>query len=134
MGRENLNAEHLILEFLITTKEEPVKKWKCGVCGYIHDGEEIGGVCPKCGAAAEKFELLDQAKADLIERSRHTNALHAQLIDLARQIERVCEDGIRDNLDPGCLAVFKKSLEGSYQMMKLSMTEMQGHMNKGKWG
>jgi len=111
-----------------------MKKWKCEVCGYIHDGEDVCDLCPKCGAAAEKFEALDQAKADLIERSRHTNALHAQLIDLARQIERVCEDGIRDNLDPACVDVFQKSLKASYIQMKLSMTEMQGHMNKGKWG
>ncbi len=110
-----------------------MKKWKCSVCGYIHDGDEVCEACPKCGAPAEKIELLDQAKADLIERSRHTNALHAQLIDLARQIERVCEDGIRDNLDPGCVDVFKKSLNASYVMMKLSMTEMGTHMNKGKW-
>ena len=111
-----------------------MKKWKCSVCGYIHDGDEVCESCPKCGAPAEKFEELEQAKADLIERSRHTNALHAQLVDLARKIERVCEDGIKDDLDPGCVAVFKKSLEGAYQMMKLSMTEMQGHMGKGKWG
>ena len=111
-----------------------MKKWKCSVCGYIHDGDEVCESCPKCGAPAEKFEELEQAKADLIERSRHTNALHAQMIDLARQIERVCEDGIKDDLDPGCVDVFKKGLEASYKMMKLSMTEMQGHMGKGKWG
>lgn len=110
-----------------------MKKWKCSVCGYIHDGDEVCEICPKCGAATEKIEELDQAKADLIERSRHSNALHAQLIDLARQIERVCEDGIRDNLDPGCVDVFQKSLNASYIMMKLSMTEMSAHMNKGKW-
>jgi len=111
-----------------------MKKWKCEVCGYIHDGDEVCVKCPKCGAAAEKFTGLDEAAANLIERSRHTNALHAQLIDLARQIERVCEDGIRDALDPGCVDVFRKSLQASYIQMKLSMTEMQGHMNKGKWG
>ena len=64
-----------------------MKKWKCEVCGYIHDGDEVCDACPKCGAMAEKFVSLEQAKADLIERSRHTNALHAQLIDLARQID-----------------------------------------------
>lgn len=111
-----------------------MKKWKCSVCGYIHDGDEVCAVCPKCGAPAQKFEALEPAKAELIERSRHTNALHAQLIDLARQVERVCEEGIRDNLDPGCVDVFQKSLKASYLMMKLSMTEMQAHMNKGKWG
>ncbi|NNJ70651.1 MAG: rubredoxin, partial [Kiritimatiellales bacterium] len=91
-----------------------MKKWRCEVCGYIHDGDEVDGACPKCGAAAEKFQLLDEKAADLIERSRHTNALHAQLIDLARQIERVCEDGIRDALDPGCVKVFEQSLQASY--------------------
>ena len=111
-----------------------MKKWKCGVCGYIHDGEEICDVCPKCGAEAEKFTELDEAAADLIERARHTNALHAQLIDLARQIERVCEDGIRDDLDPGCVDVFKKTLQASYEIMKLSMTEMAVHVKKEKWG
>jgi hypothetical protein len=110
-----------------------MKKWKC-ICGYIHDGDEVCEFCPKCGAKAADFTALDDAAANLIERSRHTNALHAQLIDLARQIERVCEDGIRDNLDPGCVDVFEKSLQASYIQMKLSMTEMQGHMNKGKWG
>lgn len=134
MAKENLIQTDLILKSLTPNKEIVMKKWKCEVCGYIHDGDEVCDTCPKCGAAAEKFEALDQAKADLIERSRHTNALHAQLIDLARQIERVCEDGIRDNLDPGCVGVFQKSLNASYIQMKLSMTEMQGHMNKGKWG
>ncbi|WP_372796178.1 rubredoxin-like domain-containing protein [Pontiella sp.] len=111
-----------------------MKKWKCEVCGYIHDGDEVCDACPKCGAPAEKFTELDEKAAGLIERSRHTNALHAQLIDLARQIERVCEDGIRDELDPGCKKVFEQCLNMSYLQMKLAMTEMQGHMSKGKWG
>ena len=86
----------------------------------------------RCGGLV--FAELDEAAAGVIERSRNTNALHAQLIDLARQIERVCEAGIRDALDPGCVDVFEKSLNASYIQMKLSMTEMQGHMAKGKWG
>ena len=110
-----------------------MKKWKC-ICGYIHDGESVCDTCPKCGASGSDFTELDEAAANLVERSRHTNALHAQLIDLARQIERVCEAGIEDALDPGCVDVFQKSLQASYVQMKLSMTEMQGHMAKGKWG
>ena len=37
-------------------------------------------------------------------------------------------------VDPACVDVFKKSQTNAYVMMKLSMTELQGHMNKGKWG
>ena len=110
-----------------------MKKWKC-VCGYIHDGDEAPAQCPKCGAPAEKFSLLDDTAANLVERSRRTNALHCRVVDLARQVERVCKDGIEDNLDPGCVDVFQKTLAHSYEMMKLSMTELQGHMAKGKWG
>ena len=110
-----------------------MKKWKC-VCGYIHDGDEAPAQCPKCGEPPEKFTLLDDKAANLVERSRHTNALHARLADLGRKIELVCKDGIEDNLDPGCVDVFQKALAHSYEIMKLAMTEMQIHVAKGKWG
>jgi hypothetical protein len=49
-------------------------------------------------------------------------------------MEAVCKDGIDDNLDPGCVDVFRKCLAHSYEIMKLAMTEMQAHIAKGKWG
>jgi hypothetical protein len=110
-----------------------LKKWKC-VCGYIHDGDEAPCNCPKCGAAAEKFELLDDKIANLVERSRRSNALHCRLVSLGREMEAVCTDGIEDNLDPNCVKVFKRALDHSYEIMKMAMTEMQGHIAKGKWG
>lgn len=33
-----------------------MKKWKCGVCGYIHTGDEPPAKCPICGAPREMFE------------------------------------------------------------------------------
>ena len=109
------------------------KKWKCA-CGFIHDGDEAPAQCPKCGAGADKFTLLDESAAQLVERSRRTNALHCRLVSLAREIEAACKDGIEDNLDPNCTRVFETALSHSYEVMKLAMTEMQGHMGKGKWG
>jgi len=111
-----------------------MKKWKCAACGYIHDGDDAPEKCPKCGAPAAQFTELDEAAASLIERSRNTNTLHAHVIDLARQLEAACNAGIKDELDPGCVDVFTKSREMAWKMMKLSMTEQQGHMGKGKWG
>ena len=110
-----------------------MKKWKC-VCGYIHDGNEAPAQCPKCGAPKEKFTLLDDKAAELVERSRHTNALHCRVVNLTRKLEAVCKDGIEDNLDPACVKVFEGCLTRAYEMMKMSMTEMQGHIAKGKWG
>ncbi len=109
------------------------KKWKCP-CGYIHDGDEAPGACPKCGVSADKFELLGEEAANLVERSRHTNALHCLLVDLGRKVEAACNDGIEDALDPNCVKVFQRSLCHAHEIMKLAMTEMQGHIAKGKWG
>ncbi len=108
-------------------------KYRC-VCGYVHDGDQAPAKCPKCGAPAERFAKLDEAAAGLVERSRRTNMYHCRLVSLAREIEGVCRQGIEDNLDPGCVDVFQKTLAASYEIMKLSMTELQGHMGKGKWG
>lgn len=111
-----------------------MQKWKCGVCGFIWDGKTAPEKCPKCGASQDKFSLLPEAAAQLVERSRHSNVLHARLVALARELEAACEDGIRDNLDPGCLDVFTKTRAHAWEIAKLAMTEMQIHMGKGKWG
>lgn len=32
-----------------------MKKWRCTVCGYIHEGDEPPETCPVCGADRSKF-------------------------------------------------------------------------------
>ncbi|MBF0231112.1 MAG: rubredoxin [Desulfamplus sp.] len=36
-----------------------MKKWKCTICRYIHEGEEPPASCPICKAPASKFILLE---------------------------------------------------------------------------
>lgn len=111
-----------------------MKKFKCSNCGFIYDGEEAPCNCPKCGVGKDQFSELDAEAAAKVERSRHSNTIHSKLVAIAREVENLCNDGIKDNLDPGCVDVFTKSRAMSWDIMKLSMTEMQGHMGKGKWG
>lgn len=33
-----------------------MKKWRCAVCGYVHDGEFPPDKCPVCGADRDMFE------------------------------------------------------------------------------
>ena len=40
-----------------------MKKWRCTVCGYIHEGPEPPEVCPVCGAPASAFEEVPVAGA-----------------------------------------------------------------------
>lgn len=35
-----------------------MKKWRCKVCGYIHEGDRPPEECPVCGVGPEEFELL----------------------------------------------------------------------------
>ncbi len=108
--------------------------WRCEVCGYVWDGEEAPDACPKCGAKKEKFAEIEDKAQELIERSRYTNDLHMQLFTLLEQVLDVAEDGIDDNLDPGCVKIFKKAAEQAEILQQSIKAELQGHMKKGKWG
>lgn len=39
-----------------------MKKWKCTVCGYIHNGETPPEVCPVCGATKDRFILFENSE------------------------------------------------------------------------
>lgn len=39
-----------------------MKKWRCTVCGYIHEGEEPPDECPVCGADKSLFEEVPAEK------------------------------------------------------------------------
>ncbi|MFQ6013963.1 MAG: rubredoxin-like domain-containing protein [Anaerolineae bacterium] len=109
-------------------------KWRCTVCGYIYDGDEPPDKCPKCGAPREKFEQLAEDKAQLVERARFTNGLHMQLYTLLDQVAALAEKGIEDDLDPPCVKIFKQAKEEAWVTQQRIKAEIQGHMNKGKWG
>ncbi|HBV96563.1 MAG: hypothetical protein JL50_16730 [Peptococcaceae bacterium BICA1-7] len=45
-----------------------MKVWRCTVCGWLHEGESPPDHCPRCGAPAEKFELVEPSEyAGLME-------------------------------------------------------------------
>ncbi len=107
---------------------------RCGSCGYVWDGEEPPDGCPKCGTVKERFVQLEDQAMELIERSRFTNSLHMQLYLLMEQVMDVAEDGVDDNLDPACVKVFRRAMEQAEILQQSVKAELQGHMNKGKWG
>lgn len=42
-----------------------VKKWRCVVCGYIHEGDEPPEICPVCGVGPEEFVLVEEKGTDV---------------------------------------------------------------------
>ena len=43
-------------------KNTKTKKWKCSICGYVYEGDELPDdfVCPICGVGKENFELVTE--------------------------------------------------------------------------
>lgn len=111
-----------------------MKLFKCEVCGYIHSGEEVIDKCPKCGVGKDKFVEIEEELSDKIVRSNYTNKLHMHLFSLLEEIEAIAEEGIEDDLDPGCVRIFKRAKQDADEVKRMIVAELQGHMKKGKWG
>lgn len=111
-----------------------MKLWKCGVCGFIHEGEEAPEKCPKCGAPREAFRLLEEREADLVLKSRTTNDIHMALNGLLEEAMVLAEEGLEINLDPGCAAIFQEVLQFAKVTRQKIKAELETHMQKGKWG
>lgn len=109
------------------------KLWRCSVCGYIHEGEEAPDACPKCGAPKDKFVELSAEDADKIYKSDRTNDIHMELITLAGRIYELTREGIDIDLDPPCVALFKKAKDEAWVIKQRSKAELEGHMKRGKW-
>lgn len=37
-----------------------MKKFRCKICNYIHEGAEPPEICPVCGAPKEEFEEVKE--------------------------------------------------------------------------
>ncbi len=108
--------------------------WKCSVCNLLWHEDSPPESCPKCQSPGEKYEKLSAEAWQLIERSRFTNGLHTQLLCLIPRLKDLAEKGIEDDLDARCVALFKRVLEDVTYWENSSKAELNGHVNRGKWG
>ncbi len=51
-----------------------MKKWKCTVCNYVHQGDEPPEKCPVCGADKNKFIIIEeeQVKTEVPENEKES--------------------------------------------------------------
>ncbi|NLL05100.1 MAG: rubredoxin [Clostridiaceae bacterium] len=109
------------------------KLWKCSVCGFVHEGNEAPGKCPKCDAPKDKFIELSNEDAEKVYKSDRTNDIHMEIIKLAGELAKLCEEGIKIDLDPPCVELFNRAKNESWIIKQRSKAELEGHMKKGKW-
>jgi nitrite reductase (NADH) large subunit len=46
-----------------------MKKWRCRICGYIHEGDTPPDYCPICGAKSDEFDAQDEGKKNKSEEN-----------------------------------------------------------------
>ena len=56
------------------------KKFKCKVCGYVHEGDKAPDVCPICAAPASEFEEIKPEKKGLDRDSNVYTVVYAAVM------------------------------------------------------
>ena len=74
-----------------------MKKWVCGVCGYVHEGDEPPEKCPQCKAPRDKFnEQTDDGTMAWADEHR---------IGVAKDVDAEVLEGLRRNFTGECTEV-----------------------------
>ena len=72
-----------------------MKKFVCGICGYVHEGNEPPENCPQCNAPASKFS---EQSGDLSWAAEH-------IVGIAKDVPQDIIDGLRMNFTGECTEV-----------------------------
>ena len=71
-------------------------KFKCTVCGYVHEGDKAPDKCPQCGAPSGKFVVADStAMTWAVEH----------VIGIAKDVDPRVIEGLRLNFNGECTEV-----------------------------
>ena len=81
------------------------KRFRCLVCGYIHEGDCAPAECPLCHVGPEKFEeIVDNGEA-LTWADEHK-------IGVAKGIDPEILQGLRDHFNGECSEVYSDEPPG----------------------
>ena len=79
---------------------------RCEVCEYHNEGAVEK--CPKCDSPKEKFKIVEDEKAKLIEMSRKRNEMHVAIMGLYAKVQKWATTIKEENLDPACVVIAKR--------------------------
>ncbi len=73
-----------------------MKKWKCSVCNYIHEGEEPPEKCPVCGANKDEFIEVTENNHEL----GNTTKIEAPMDKSSFMVEKITALIVEKHLHP----------------------------------
>ncbi len=71
-------------------------KYSCAVCGYVHEGESAPEKCPQCGAAQEKFSVMETGEFEWAD---------GHVVGVAKGVDEEILQGLRENFAGECTEV-----------------------------
>ncbi|MFZ5644508.1 MAG: flavin reductase [Bacillota bacterium] len=72
-----------------------MKIWRCSVCGWLHEGENPPEHCPRCGAPADKFELVDPSEyAEFLEEDADAAVAAVEVRELTAEDKKRIEPAL----------------------------------------
>lgn len=72
-----------------------MKKWKCTICRYVHEGDEPPAQCPICKAPASKFILLEPEQDEKSKETLRIKELERQIAAQKAAIEESKPRGVK---------------------------------------
>ncbi len=75
-----------------------MKKFRCTVCGYIHEGDTPPEKCPMCGVPASKFEEVVETEGTLQFAQEH-------VVGVAKGVDPEILQGLKDHFMGECTEV-----------------------------
>ncbi|MBE7025453.1 MAG: NADH peroxidase [Ruminococcaceae bacterium] len=72
-----------------------MKKYVCGICGYVHEGDAAPDFCPQCKAPAAKFE----------EQAGERSWAAEHIVGIAKGVDPEIIEGLRMNFTGECTEV-----------------------------
>ena len=75
-----------------------MKKWKCTVCGYIHEGDAAPDQCPLCKVGADKF-------VEVVEQDGDLQFVDEHVIGIAKGVDEEVLQGLKDHFMGECTEV-----------------------------
>ena len=72
-------------------------KWKCPVCGYIHEGDAAPEACPQCKVPGSKFVKLEE-NAEMGWAAEH-------VIGVGKDVDAKVKEGLLANFQGECTEV-----------------------------
>ena len=107
--------------------------WRCEVCGYLHEGKEPPGSCPKCAASRDKFKLLDEEEAEIMQDAMLTKEKYSQILEKLDEVSQLAAEGMLLDLDDGCNKIFNKARDDIESLQKMIRDELAGHAGQCIW-